>query len=143
MTEPGAVFLNGKVIGSIPSGIASPNRILERGFGRDGKPVGVPGHSGRRNGVGALVRAARHRLTEVDLAILDFCWGFICDEEMTPESAEICAAAKVEPGRLRSRLENLQRRRYVDLKDIDGELTVWRVRLPDGRNANMDLIERG
>jgi hypothetical protein len=82
-------------------------------------------------------------VTPLQLRVLEFCWSHICDEEETPTVDDIARHARVSGDVAADMLTGLERRNLVDLRFVDGERHVWRVRLPDGRSANMDLIERG
>lgn len=94
-------------------------------------------------GARAMAKTKATDLTERQTKIADFCWSFICDEELTPMACEIQAGCRVSDGNLAMELSVLERLGVIDRKEVDGVRIVWRVRLPDGRNANMDLIERG
>lgn len=94
-------------------------------------------------GGAAMAKTEAAELTARQAKIADFCWSFICDEELTPMACEIQTACHVSDGNLAMELGVLERLGVIDRREVDGVRIVWRVRLPDGRNANMDLIERG
>lgn len=82
-------------------------------------------------------------LSPLQLRIAEFCWGHICDEELTPLDTEIARECRMPAAVIETELAWLCHAGIIDRKTIDGAAHVWRVRLPDGRSANMDLIERG
>lgn len=94
-------------------------------------------------GARAMAKTTAEPLTVRQEKLADFCWGFICDEELTPLDCEMRAACHLSAVNLGWELAALERLGVIDRKEVDGVRIVWRVRLPDGRSANMDLIERG
>ncbi len=82
------------------------------------------------------------KLTDLQAMCLDFMWEYICDEEMSPSNQEIADHCQINASNVPALLRFLELRECITRKKTGVGLSVWSVRLPDGRNASMDLWEQ-